>query len=713
MDPLTTTSLALLAGVLLHPELPGDTVWWGFLAAGSLLLGLASRRWWALLPGVVLAGLVAGRSLPDGPLLEGPIAAVGVRVGAGSGRAGDVRLERPLGGAFGPGRVRVRFPGLAPAPGTPVVVVGEAYPVRRAIDGAPDPVRAAALSGVRTEVRATVGRPIGGDARDAIPAERDPTGILRALVLGDTAGCTPADLDVLRKTGTTHLLSVSGFHVGVAALLVRFAVRSPLRALAAWVPGGLPAGAADAVSIGAAWAYAWMAGMPVPAQRAAAALSLVALGRALGRRTAGVPALAAVAAALAIMDPGSVAGASFQLSFGAMVGLIVVSPALAARLPDASRASWPVKAGAEATITTVGTTLATLPASAWWFQAVPPLAIPANLVAMPVLGFLAVPCGAAACWAPWPLDALGAWVGTWLCRGALWALSWCAVDPWTPAAGPLGAVVLAGAVALGLSRPWWGALVGAGTLVTLRLPPGGTRVTFMDVGQGDAALVERADGTRTLVDGGAHPTAVSQWLRRQGIRRLDVVVQTHPDRDHAGGLPAVVRGLSVGRVEAYAPSPDLLAAAVETETPLVAMSPAWLWPRSDGPLPTGRNGASVVFAESGFLFTGDSDAASEALYAAASSRPEPVCVLKVGHHGSRTSTSPTLLAWVDAAVAVIPVGPNRYGHPADEVVERLTADGAAVWTTLDHGTIVAERSGAVVSLRSARGSLQARCATTP
>jgi competence protein ComEC len=704
MDPLTTSALAVLAGALAHPALPGETRWWACVGAGAALLGLAARRWWALVPALAVAGLVAGRSVGAGPALEGPVAALGVRVGAGSGRTGDVRLERPIGGVFAPGRVRVRFPGLAPPPGAVVVVVGEASPVAPALPGAPDPIRAAALSGVRTAVRATAARQVGGDPVEPLAAASDPTGLLRALLLGDTSGCDPADLDVLRRTGTTHLLSVSGFHVGVAAVIVRAAIGGPLRAVAMRFPRGVPTGSADAVSIVAAWAYAAMAGMPVPAQRAAAALTLVALGRALGRRTAGVPALAAVAAALAVMDPGSVAGASFQLSFGAMAGLVVVTPRLVERLPDVRGWPWPLRAGAEATVTTLGTTLATLPAAAWWFQAVPPLAVPANLVAMPLLGLLAVPCAAAACWAPGPLAALGAGIGTALCRLAVWLLGFCAVEPWTPAVGPVGAVALTAAVALFLARPWAGTALAAACLWPCRPAPVGTRVTFLDVGQGDAALVERPDGRRLLIDGGAHPTAVVTWLRRRGVRRLDAVVQTHPDRDHAGGLPAVVTGVAVDAIWAHDPAPDLAAAAVSAGVPLHRWHPAWTWPER-GSAPE-RNESSIVLEIDGFLFTGDVGAASEALLA-----PEltPACVLKVPHHGSDRSTTPALLAAIDPVLAVVSVGRNPYGHPAPRVLDDLRADGARVRTTLEAGTLEVERRGDDLWVRSRDGAEHLRC----
>jgi competence protein ComEC len=387
-----------------------------------------------------------------------------------------------------------------------------------------------------------------------------------------------------------------------------------------------------------------------------------------------------------------------------MVGLVVVTPRLVARLPDARPWPWPARAATEATVTTVGTTLATLPASAWWFQAVPPLAVPANLVAMPLLGLLAVPCSAAAAWAPAPLDALAAWVGTVLCRVAVWLLGWCAVEPWTPAVGPVGAVVLTAAVALFLARPAAGTLLAAAVLWPWRPTPAGTRVTFLDVGQGDAVLVERPDGTRLLVDGGAHPTAVVGWLRRQGIRHLDTVVQTHPDRDHVGGLPAVVRGVRVDRIWAHDPAPELAAAALAAGVPLLRDDPAWLWP--DPESSPGGNDASIVLAVDGFLLTGDVEAPAETVVAG---RLRPVCVLKVPHHGSATSTTGTLLAAIDPALAVVSVGRNAYGHPAPEVLARLRADGAEVRTTAAGGTLVVERAGDEVLVTDAAGTTRLPC----
>src|SRR5262249_26034255 len=149
---------------------------------------------------------------------------------------------------------------------------------------------------------------------------------------------------------------------------------------------------------------------------------------------------------------------------------------------------------------TVGATLGTLPVSAWWFQSIPPLGAIANLIALPTLGLVLVPIAAVACTAPEPLSHGAAVVGTALPTAVLAVLAPLAIDPWTPAVGPLGATGLAIAVTVGARRAWLGIGLGAAVLLWPRWDPDPLRVTFLDVGQGSAALVED-HGRRVLVDG--------------------------------------------------------------------------------------------------------------------------------------------------------------------------------------------------------------------
>ncbi|MCB9689931.1 MAG: ComEC/Rec2 family competence protein [Alphaproteobacteria bacterium] len=686
MDPTIVTAVATLTGLLLACELPGPSWAWALLLVG-LLLVTRGRGLLRLIPAAVVAGVLCGRSVPRGPSLHGPVTLVGVRVGAG-GRVADVsvdRVRRPGGDwEASAGRVRVRFPERAPPPGSPVVVSGSAGPVRAGLPGAPDPVRAGRLGGVRTEVRASAVRRLDGDAAAPIDDALDRTGLLRALLFGDTSRCARSALTVLRNTGTTHLLSVSGFHVGVAAAAVVGLARLVLRLVGLVRPQGVPAGAAVLVGVISAWGYVAVAGWPLPAQRAAGALTLAALGRALGRRTEPLPALCLVGLFLAVIDPSAPASASFQLSFSAMLGLILVVPRLTRYVPP--DLPWPLPWLIAGLAATLGATLATLPASAWWFQSLPPLAPLANLVATPALGLVGVPCAALAAWAPWPLDQLGGTVGSVVCAVTLRILAFLAVRPLAPAVGPIGALVMLLALLVGLRRPWLGTVVGVGCLVPARFAPAVPRVTFLDVGQGDAALVELPDGQRILVDGGPSETQVAAWLRRSGVRHLDLVVSSHAERDHEGGLPEVLRSVSVDELWATEPSEALRDAADDRGVPIVVTGPTWLSPdpTDDG----SANERSIVVALGGVLFTGDIDEDAELRVAR---RTDPLPVLKVPHHGSRTSSSAALLDAVHPRLAVVSVGrDNPYHHPADDVLGRLADDGVMVVRTDVDGTVVVE-----------------------
>src|SRR5690606_31903256 len=172
-----------------------------------------------------------------------------------------------------------RFPERPPPPGALVLLFGHAdapggpFPV---LPGAPDPVRSARLARIRTELAVRRWQVVG-PAPEARPA-RDRTGVLTAVAHGDRSGVAPATLQLLRATGTAHLLAISGFHVGVVAGGVGGAAVWLVRWAAVLRPAGLPAWPALAVGVGAAVLYAWGAGAPVSAQRAAGLLALAAVG---------------------------------------------------------------------------------------------------------------------------------------------------------------------------------------------------------------------------------------------------------------------------------------------------------------------------------------------------------------------------------------------------------------------------------------------------
>ncbi|MEM6927375.1 MAG: ComEC/Rec2 family competence protein, partial [Myxococcota bacterium] len=364
--------------------------------------------------------------------------------------------------------------------------------------------------------------------------------------------------------------------------------------------------------------------------------------------------------------------------------------------PDAPRGVvWLGRSVAASVAATVGT----LPAAAWWFQQLAPLSPLANLVAVPLVGMVVVPCAALAHLLPELGSTLAARVGTVAIHGLFAALAPFDVDPWSPAVGPLGAIGLAGLFALAAGWllppvPLWIAIGraaplvgGLGAVAILAWPAAtttGWRFVFLDVGQGDALYVEHPSGERWLVDGGPPSRAVLHYLRRHGVRHLDVVVVTHRDRDHLGGTLPVIDGLSVGEVWARGAPAILVASCVRAGVPLRSPPAAW-WP-PEGSLPAG-NDASVVLSMGPLLMLGD--VSGEVEQRLVQQGLDRHAVLKVAHHGSGTSTSDALLAVVQPEHAVIGVGRgNRYGHPAPGVLSRLGRAGVRVWRTDQDGTVV-------------------------
>jgi len=254
------------------------------------------------------------------------------------------------------------------------------------------------------------------------------------------------------------------------------------------------------------------------------------------------------------------------------------------------------------------------------------------------------------------------------------------------------------------------------------------RIDFLDVGQGDAALITMPDGTTLLVDGGGRPrfrsdsnnsferetrsigeSVVSEYLWWRGLERVDYVLATHADADHIDGLNDVAKNFKV-RAALVARTPDaddeyarfakslsprgiptrLLASGDELHFGNVKLSVLWPVPRSDSNAPSGNNDSIVVrlqFGERVILLTGDVERAGEEgmLASGADLRAD---VIKVAHHGSKTSSTQSLVDAVHPRYAIISVGQTSiFGHPTAEVVARLQKGGAEVLRTGESGTI--------------------------
>lgn len=602
-------------------------------------------------------------------------------------------------------RLTLRFSGPAPPEGTRLAALTvEAGAGTRLPGSWPEEAADQLMNRPVRKVRQWI--PLGGEPTSPAFPEARHAGLMRALATGRREDLPEDERDLLRRTGTSHLLSVSGLHValvaggagGLAALLV-----APL-ALLRWprLTRLLSGGAA----LAAACAYADLVGWPVSARRAVWMVGAAVVARAMGRSGRTWSALGLAATAVVLFDPGQVAEPPALLSFGAVAGILWVGPRITRWLPPDS--PWILRYPVSALATTVGATAGTLPITAWIFQSLPPLAPLSNLVAVPLIGGVGTPAALLAALLPAPWCSAAAWVGDQAIDLGLRALRHLDVPPWHPAVGPVGAGLLA--LALPLRRHT--ALVAGLVLLALGLrevPAGGLTVTWLSVGQGDAALVRWPDGRAWLLDGGPGADAVTSWLRREGVRRLDAVILSHPDMDHLNGLQEVIdeiptRGLWVPREarpdeETYG---HFLALARERSVPLRG---------AEDPLPgalileppgdSDNDGGLVVligYKSRMILFTGDIEAGAERWLIG---RLPPVDVVKVPHHGSRTSSTRAFVDALHPALAVISVGVgNPFGHPAPEVVDRwphvlrTDQDGTIqLWLTAKESRLSAWRPG--------------------
>ena len=565
--------------------------------------------------------------------------------------------------------------------------------------------------------------------------------LLGGLLLGEKTGLPPEASEAFRRAGVYHILAVSGFNVALLASSVFF-VLSTLG-----VPRRVTAVVAGAALVG----FALVVGGQASVLRATV-MGLLLLGALLlDRESQLMNALALAVLLLLAWRPGDLGEPGFQLSFAATAGIIHLAPPLTSWLIGKRWPGWlatpmAVSLGAQAAVT---------PVMLVHFNQLSLIGIVANLVVVPMaavgttLGMLALLTAAVSAWAAdvlfqalWPL-LLALRAAVWVAArvpGAMVHLpapSWAAIAAWC--------VALALLPYLG-SRRWIRATVMVSLALVLGLsiwpwvaPDNGRlRVTFLDVGQGDAILVELPEGQRLLVDGGpggnqrldVGERVLAPFLWNRPTQRLDVVALTHPDSDHSGGLRAVLTRFGVrefwenGR---WITGTEETLRAVERSgacrRTLVAGQRLWLGSALltvlnpdgsrplDDPPPEGQNEESLVLRLDwrGFslLLTGDLGGPGEERLLA-DHAPVRALALKVGHHGSRYSSTGAFLDAVEPAVAIISVGArNSFGHPTPEVLGRLEAAGARIYRTDRDGAVILETDGITLSItRWASGTVE-------
>jgi competence protein ComEC len=549
--------------------------------------------------------------------------------------------------------------------------------------------------------------------------------VIAGIVLGEDEGLSDELRTRFRASGLYHLLAVSGQNV---ALIAAGALGL------AWLLG-VSRLVGEISALAAISGYVLAVGWQPSVVRAGVAGSLVSLAWLTARPKDRWYFLLVGAAILLAWNPYSLLDAGFQLSFAAVAAIFVVVPRL-----QRSLAGYPVpRSLAEVVAVSGACGLATAPILLSQFGVIPIYSIPANALAAPVVAPLLGLALVTALIAPVlpPVAAALAWINGWLaaylagCARLVGGLPYAAAPPGTalvvigfalalvlvasrlrPPRGPRLAVLLVLAV---LVAGGWRLRGGP----TAPPPPQGLRITFLDVGQGDGALLQVREGA-VLVDEGVPEANVAGQLRGLGLRSLSMIVLTHPQRDHVGGAAKVLEGLHVGIVlDPAIPSESsderaALAAARRRHVRVVvaragegfrigALRLRVLWP--DGPGPPGddpNNHAIVLLASYGqvdALLTADAESdVTGHLHV------PPVEILKVAHHGSDDPGLARQLEQIRPRVAVISVGAhNDYGHPTASTIASLAAvPGLAVYRTDRDGRVVVESDGKAMTVRTER-----------
>lgn len=562
----------------------------------------------------------------------------------------------------------------------------------------------------------------------ALPEARH-AGVIVALVIGDQRSITADERDVFNRTGIGHLVAISGLHITMIAALVASILHTLWRHsffTTASLPLRLPARkVAAAGGLAAALAYVALAGFGIPAQRTLLMLAVVTVAVWRDRFVAAPQVLAAALLVVLVFDPWAVLWPGFWLSFFAIACLMLASHG---REAVASGLRQSIAAGMRSQwVVTVGL----LPLTLLLFAQTSLVSPLANALAIPLVSFVVTPLALLGSVLPAPLHG-------WLLQAAHECIVWLAVvlqwlsslplAVWqVPAPGLLPSVLaLAGTLWLLAPRGWpfrW-----AGALAWLPLlaagpsaPSEGVWLTAFDVGQGNALLVETRN-FRLLYDTGPaySPEAdggsrvILPYLRSRGIARLDALVISHSDTDHAGGARSLLGSVPVGWIaSSLPPGHALLGAGFGARHVGCVAGQRWqldgvefefLHPLAGDSTASKPNARSCVlairFGQRAVLLGGDIEAPQERALLARAAERLRADVLLAPHHGSGTSSTPGFLDAVRPSVALFQVGyRNRYRHPKAEVVARYDARGIRVVRSDQAGAVSLAIDSAGIRLR--------------
>jgi len=535
--------------------------------------------------------------------------------------------------------------------------------------------------------------------------------LARGFVLGEDDGIDEKTEEDFRRAGLSHLLAVSGQNVTLLALLAMPLLAGlgiPLRERLVWVLALIAV-------------YVPIAGAGPSIQRAGVMGALGLLATLGGRRASRLYALAVAAVVTLAIDPGIAGDVGWQLSFAAVLGILLLASPLRERLLGVlGNGRWR-RALAEGVAVTAAATLSTAPLIAFHFETLSTTTLVANVLALPAVApamWLGM-CAAALAQLPGvplaPLNGLDALLLAYVAQVA----EWCATPEWAQLEVHLdggGLVVAYLGLGTGVLVCWrWpravAALFAIGLACWLLLPwPGGTaagpparglRVEVLDVGQGDAILFQPAGDAAVLVDGGPPGDGLARKLSEAGVDRLGAAIVTHDQSDHAGGIEellgafpvdrllfARIRRSLLARAAAAGADPQRIAAGSELRDGSLRLHVLWPPPDLLTASTTGEDPNQLALVmearwrDFSMLLTADAEAEAVPL------EPGPIDVLKVAHHGSDDAGLAFLLERARPRLAVISVGRgNAYGHPTPGTLATLRGHGVPTVRTDETGDI--------------------------